>query len=92
MLRRQQERSGPVLVYRGAGWTFRDLAQPLRQVGAVLEQGISHPGQMAARHRPGWPEAAGGSIRGVSPIYRVQLQDQGLSRRLPCRAGSGGKQ
>ncbi|MEV4628674.1 ATP-binding cassette domain-containing protein [Micromonospora sp. NPDC049523] len=29
---------------------FRDLAHPLRQVGAVLEQGISHPGQTGRAH------------------------------------------
>jgi len=32
------------------GKPFTELAQPLRQVGAVLEQGISHPGQSGRSH------------------------------------------
>jgi ABC-2 type transport system ATP-binding protein len=32
------------------GKRFRDLPRPLRQVGAVLEQGISHPGQTGRAH------------------------------------------
>ncbi|WP_433294758.1 ATP-binding cassette domain-containing protein [Actinoplanes sp. CA-030573] len=33
-----------------SGRTYADLDQPLRQVGAVLEQGISHPGQSGRAH------------------------------------------
>jgi ABC-2 type transport system ATP-binding protein len=32
------------------GMRYRDLAKPLRQVGAVLEQGLSHPGQSGYSH------------------------------------------
>ena len=32
------------------GRRYRDLDQPLRQVGAVLEQGLSHPGQSGRDH------------------------------------------
>ncbi|MEV0325824.1 ATP-binding cassette domain-containing protein [Micromonospora echinospora] len=32
------------------GRRYRDLPEPLRQVGAVLEQGISHPGQTGRAH------------------------------------------
>jgi ABC-2 type transport system ATP-binding protein len=32
------------------GRRYRDLKQPLRQVGAVLEQGLSHPGQSGYSH------------------------------------------
>jgi ABC-2 type transport system ATP-binding protein len=32
------------------GRPYRDLPDPLRQVGAVLEQGISHPGQTGRAH------------------------------------------
>lgn len=38
---------------------FRDLAHPLRQVGAVLEQGISHPGQTGRAHLISQAIAAG---------------------------------
>src|ERR1051325_6478276 len=31
---------------------FRELKQPARQVGAVLEQGIMHPGQSGRAHLP----------------------------------------
>src|SRR5689334_3200393 len=39
--------SGAALI---AGKRYRDLALPLRQVGAVLEQGLSHPGQSGRGH------------------------------------------
>ncbi|WP_127502491.1 ATP-binding cassette domain-containing protein [Actinoplanes solisilvae] len=39
--------SGQALI---AGRRYRDLKQPLRQVGAVLEQGLSHPGQSGRGH------------------------------------------
>src|ERR1700754_1912897 len=32
------------------GKPYRSLASPLRQVGAVLEQGLSHPGQTGRDH------------------------------------------
>jgi ABC-2 type transport system ATP-binding protein len=32
------------------GRRYRDLKQPLREVGAVLEQGLSHPGQSGRSH------------------------------------------
>src|SRR5687768_18499429 len=32
------------------GKTYAELTHPLRQVGAVLEQGISHPGQSGRAH------------------------------------------
>ncbi|GLY06703.1 ATP-binding cassette domain-containing protein [Actinoplanes sp. NBRC 101535] len=39
--------SGDALI--GGQW-YRDLKQPLRQVGAVVEQGLSHPGQTGRAH------------------------------------------
>src|SRR5690349_2589257 len=32
------------------GTPFAELANPLREVGAVLDQGISHPGQSGRAH------------------------------------------
>lgn len=39
--------SGEALI---SGKPYRSLASPLRQVGAVLEQGLSHPGQTGRDH------------------------------------------
>jgi ABC-2 type transport system ATP-binding protein len=39
--------SGQALI---TGRRYRDLKHPLRQVGAVLEQGLSHPGQSGRAH------------------------------------------
>src|SRR3954470_1394423 len=43
------------------GRPFSGLKQPLREVGAVLEQGISHPGQGGRAHLRGQAMLAGAS-------------------------------
>ncbi|GIG88803.1 ABC transporter ATP-binding protein [Plantactinospora endophytica] len=57
--------SGQALINRRR---FRDLAHPLRQVGAVLEQGISHPGQSGRAHLVAQAILAGASRSRVDAL------------------------
>lgn len=63
---------------------FRDLAHPLRQVGAVLEQGISHPGQTGRAHLVAQAIAAG------TPRSRADtlLEYVGLAHAADQRSGT----
>jgi ABC-2 type transport system ATP-binding protein len=58
------------------GKPFADLAQPWRQVGAVLEQGISHPGQSGRAHLTAHAMLAGvGRARVGALLDQVGLTD-----------------
>lgn len=62
---------------------FRDLADPLRQVGAVLEQGISHPGQTGRAHLVSQAIAAGASRSRADEL----LEYVGLAHAADQRSG-----
>lgn len=63
------------------GRPYADLAQPLRQVGAVLEQGISHPGQSGRAHLITYAMLAGaGRSRVDSLLETVGLTDAAHQR------------
>jgi len=63
------------------GKPYADLATPLRQVGAVLEQGISHPGQSGRAHLVGQAMLAGaGRARVDLLLDQVGLADAGHRR------------
>ena len=63
------------------GRPYAALSQPLRQVGAVLEQGISHPGQSGRAHLIGQAMLAGtGRARVDLLLERVGLADDGHRR------------
>ncbi|MEO3742246.1 ATP-binding cassette domain-containing protein [Plantactinospora sp. B5E13] len=59
--------SGRALVNRRP---FADLPDPLRQVGAVLEQGISHPGQTGRAHLAAQAILAGAGRARVDHLLR----------------------
>jgi ABC-2 type transport system ATP-binding protein len=64
-----------------AGRPYARLDQPVRQVGAVLEQGISHPGQSGRAHLITQGILAGASRARVdSLLERVGLADDGHRR------------
>ncbi|MFF5082842.1 ATP-binding cassette domain-containing protein [Actinoplanes sp. NPDC000266] len=70
--------SGQALVN---GRRYRDLDQPLRQVGAVLEQGLSHPGQTGRGHLRTQAFLCGaGSDRVDELLEYVGLADAGSKR------------
>jgi ABC-2 type transport system ATP-binding protein len=63
------------------GRPYAALAQPLRQVGAVLEQGICHPGQSGRAHLIGQAVLAGaGRSRVERLLEQVGLADDGHRR------------
>jgi len=62
---------------------FRDLPHPLRQVGAVLEQGISHPGQTGRAHLVAQAIAAGASRSRVDDL----IGHVGLEHAADQRSG-----
>ena len=62
---------------------FRDLAHPLQQVGAVLEQGISHPGQTGRAHLVSQAIAAGASRSRADTL----LEYVGLAHAADQRSG-----
>jgi ABC-2 type transport system ATP-binding protein len=65
------------------GRPFSGLKQPLREVGAVLEQGISHPGQGGRAHLRGQAMLAGASRARVDLL----LDQVGLSDAAHQRTG-----
>jgi ABC-2 type transport system ATP-binding protein len=63
------------------GKPYAQLDRPLRQVGAVLEQGISHPGQSGRAHLITQGMLAGASRARVDELLeRVGLADDGHRR------------
>jgi len=63
------------------GRPYAALAQPLRQVGAVLEQGISHPGQSGRAHLIAQAMLAGAGRAQVDTLLeRVGLADDSHRR------------
>ncbi|MEH1016256.1 ATP-binding cassette domain-containing protein [Micromonospora sp. CPCC 206060] len=66
------------------GRRYRDLQDPLRQVGAVLEQGISHPGQTGRAHLTGHAILAGASHARVEELIAYV----GLARAADKRTGA----
>ncbi|KUL21516.1 ATP-binding cassette domain-containing protein [Actinoplanes awajinensis] len=63
------------------GKPYAELSTPLRQVGAVLEQGISHPGQSGRAHLIGQAMLAGASRARVDQLLdAVGLADAGHRR------------
>lgn len=70
--------SGVALI-NGKG--YASLADPLRQVGAVLEQGISHPGQSGRAHLVTQALLAGTDRSRVDPLLeRVGLAEAAFKR------------
>ncbi|XVV14882.1 ATP-binding cassette domain-containing protein [Actinoplanes sp. CA-131856] len=70
--------SGQALVN---GRRYRDLDQPLRQVGAVLEQGLSHPGQTGRGHLRTQAFLCGAGADRVDELLEyVGLADAGSKR------------
>ncbi|WP_433380953.1 ATP-binding cassette domain-containing protein [Actinoplanes sp. CA-142083] len=65
------------------GRPFTDLKQPLREVGAVLEQGISHPGQSGRAHLVTQAMLAGASRARVDLL----LEQVGLTDAAHPRTG-----
>jgi ABC-2 type transport system ATP-binding protein len=63
---------------------FRELRHPLREVGAVLDQGISHPGQTGRAHLISQALLAGASRSTVDLL----LEQVGLDRAADQRTGS----
>lgn len=59
---------------------FRELTDPARQVGAVLEQGISHPGQAARAHLMTQALLIGADRARVDLLEQVGLGDAGQQR------------
>jgi ABC-2 type transport system ATP-binding protein len=60
---------------------YRDLEHPLRQVGAVLEQGLSHPGQTGRGHLRTQALLSGaGRARAESLLEYVGLAEAGSKR------------
>jgi ABC-2 type transport system ATP-binding protein len=63
------------------GKPFTELTEPLRHVGAVLEQGISHPGQSGRAHLITQAILAGAGRDRVDPLLeQVGLADAALLR------------
>jgi ABC-2 type transport system ATP-binding protein len=65
------------------GRRFRDLRDPVRQVGAVLEQGVSHPGQTGRAHLVTQAILAGAGRARVDHL----LEYVGLGRAADERSG-----
>jgi ABC-2 type transport system ATP-binding protein len=65
------------------GTPYADLSHPLRQVGAVLEQGISHPGQSGRAHLVTQAMLAGASRTRVDAL----LEQVGLADAAHRRTG-----
>jgi ABC-2 type transport system ATP-binding protein len=65
------------------GKPFAELTRPLRQVGAVLEQGISHPGQSGRAHLISQAMLAGASRARVDML----LDQVGLADAAHQRSG-----
>ncbi|MFY1701837.1 ABC transporter ATP-binding protein [Micromonospora sp. WMMA1923] len=66
------------------GRRFRDLPHPAREVGAVLEQGISHPGQSGRAHLTSQAILAGVRRSRVEEL----LDDVGLAHAAGQRSGA----
>jgi ABC-2 type transport system ATP-binding protein len=62
---------------------FQELSQPARQVGAVLEQGISHPGQSGRAHLTTQALLIGADRARVDPL----LEQVGLADAADQRSG-----
>jgi ABC-2 type transport system ATP-binding protein len=62
---------------------FRELSHPARQVGAVLEQGISHPGQSGRAHLMTHAVLIGVDRARVEPL----LEQVGLADAMEQRCG-----
>ncbi|MBB2947176.1 ABC-2 type transport system ATP-binding protein [Actinoplanes lutulentus] len=65
------------------GRRYRDLKQPLREAGAVLEQGLSHPGQSGRSHLITQALLSGTSRKRVDDL----LEYVGLSEAAHKRTG-----
>ncbi|WDZ85858.1 ABC transporter ATP-binding protein [Micromonospora cathayae] len=63
---------------------FRDLSHPAREVGAVLEQGISHPGQSGRAHLTSQAILAGAGRSRVEAL----LDRVGLTEAADRRSGN----
>jgi len=66
------------------GRRYRDLPHPLRQVGAVLEQGVSHPGLTGRGHLRTYAPLSGASWARADSL----LEFVGLDRAATKRTGS----
>ncbi|GID96306.1 ABC transporter ATP-binding protein [Amorphoplanes digitatis] len=62
---------------------YRELNHPARQVGAVLEQGISHPGQSGRAHLMTQALLTGAEVSRVDPL----LEQVGLEAAAEQRCG-----
>ncbi|MFK3980958.1 ABC transporter ATP-binding protein [Micromonospora sp. NPDC050397] len=65
------------------GRSYRDLAHPLQEVGAVLEQGISHPGQTGRAHLVSHAILVGASRARVDRL----IEYVGLAHAADTRTG-----
>jgi ABC-2 type transport system ATP-binding protein len=63
------------------GRRYRDLERPLHQVGAVLEQGLSHPGQTGRSHLRTQALLGGVSRARVDELLEYVGLDQGADKR-----------
>jgi ABC-2 type transport system ATP-binding protein len=69
------------------GKPFADLRDPLRQVGAVLEQGISHPGQSGRAHLVSQAMLAGAGNGNSKRRVDALLEQVGLTDAATQRTG-----
>jgi ABC-2 type transport system ATP-binding protein len=70
------------------GRRYRDLDRPLRQVGAVLEQGLSHPGQTGRGHLITQAILSGASRARVDQLLEyVGLDEAGRQRTAEYSLG-----
>ncbi|MFI7597521.1 ABC transporter ATP-binding protein [Actinoplanes sp. NPDC049681] len=63
------------------GRRYRDLRHPLREVGAVLEQGLSHPGQTGYAHLVTQALLSGASRRRVDEVLEYVGLDAAAAKR-----------
>ena len=63
------------------GRRYRDLEQPMRQVGAVLEQGLSHPGLTGRGHLRTYAPLSGASWAHVDRLLEYVGLDGAASKR-----------
>ncbi|WIN00309.1 ATP-binding cassette domain-containing protein [Actinoplanes oblitus] len=63
------------------GRRYRDLKHPLRQVGAVLEQGLAHPGQTGYTHLVTQALLSGASRRRVKELLDFVGLDAAAAKR-----------